>query len=233
MSINIDGKEYPLDPVLADKPLWEITLNGNPVGGVETLTAVNRQMGIGFLYGRSPAGPYNQGRLVNRGGAVIVPTVEVNGGTIYFLALQQVRLLIGPEPILEFPRGQALADEAAVETARRELLEETGLDMAEDALTYLGRGNPDSALIHGANVHCWWLRLPANYIVIENGIPRLRDGVKANPHSKLWENIRKSTFVCEDEFSSPSMMTSWAMGLVLQRIRRIEREARELLAPKP
>lgn len=221
--VRIDGNAYELNPALDNKPGWEVTLNGDVVEGVETLTAINHAMGIGFLYGASPAGPYNQGRLVNRGGAVIVPTIEVDGD-LYFLALSQVRPLLDDEPILEFPRGQALADEASVDTARRELLEETGLNLNSDVLTYLGRGNPDSALMHGANVHCWWLRLPAEFIVFEENIPCLRSDLEGNSESKLFENIRKAQLVREDEFSSPSMMTAWAMGLVLQRLRHLERQ---------
>jgi len=223
MSIKIDETDYPLSPALADKPAWEVTINGDLVQDVQTLTAINRQMGIGFLYGASPAGPYNQGRMVNRGGAVIVPTVE-DKSCLYFLALSQVRPLVGQDAILEFPRGQALANEAAIETARRELLEETGLDLPEDALTYLGRGNPDSALIHGANVHCWWLQLPAEFVVVKNGVPSLREDLQGNPQSRLWENIRKSLLIREEEFSSPSMMTSWALGLVLQRVRHLAKK---------
>lgn len=234
MSIQIDGNVFPLDPALADKPGWDIEINGEPVEHVETLTAINHQMGIGFLYGASPAGPYNQGRIVNRGGAVIVPTVKVSDD-LYFLALSQVRPLLASEPIFEFPRGQAIVDEAAIETARRELLEETGLALAVDDLIYLGRGNPDSALVHGANVHCWWLRLPAEFILLQHGVPRLREDLGGNSESRLLENIKKAQLVREDEFTSPSILTAWAMGLVLQRLRVLERtttrEAGEIRPP--
>lgn len=220
--VTIDGKQYPLESVITEKPVWEGTLNGQDITEqIETLTLINRDMGIGFLYGRSPAGAYNQGRLVNRGGAVIAPTVTING-TLYFLVLKQRRPLVGSDPIYEFPRGQALLDEDATVTAARELLEETGMDIPAENLVYLGKGNPDTALIHGANVHCWWLQIPTEFFTLNTGYPRLV-GVFSNAESKLAENILHAEIVSEDEFESVSMMTSWAAGLVLKQIRRIEK----------
>jgi 8-oxo-dGTP pyrophosphatase MutT (NUDIX family) len=222
MSVIIDGIEYPLDPVLPPQggkdTRWEIILNGQGVtDDVDNITVINRAMGIGFIYGASPVGPYNQGRIVNRGGAVIAPTVEVNG-VLYFLALVQNRPLVGSEPIFEFPRGQAIFGENTVDTAQRELLEETGLPLNLENLLYLGNGNPDSALFHGANIHSWWLKLPENFVVIqEDGTPTLRPDIEANPESKLIESIRNAVFVPATQFKSPSMMTTNVAGLVFQQ----------------
>lgn len=230
MSVRIDNTDYPLDEVDQTRSVWEIAINGVSVEKVESLTAINREMGIGFLYGKSPAGAYNQGRLVNRGGAVIVPTIDVND-VLHFLALSQVRPLVGSQPILEFPRGQAIMDESAIKTAGRELLEETGIGIPEDHLTYLGSGNPDSAIVHGANVHAWWLRLPADFVLMDGDLPRLKPNLIGNASSRLFENIKNAILVPEYDFTSPSMMTTWAMGLVLQRIRRIEAANAGILAP--
>lgn len=217
-NVVIDSKSYQLDPVDHTKPGWDVTINGEPVKDVDTLSVVNHAMGIGFLYGKSPAGPYNQGRLVNRGGAIIVPTFEVDG-EMYFLALEQVRPLVDSKPILEFPRGQALSGEKSVDTARRELLEETGLPLDEENLVYLGNGNPDSALVHEANVHVWWLRLPYEFVGFdEDDRPVLADDFEANSESKLIESIRKAVFVEAADFQSVSQMTSNAAGLVFQKL---------------
>lgn len=218
--IVIDGQSYELERVNHIKPEWEVTLNGKPVDNVDTLTVINHDMGIGFLYGKSPAGPYNQGRLVNRGGSVIVVTVQSGPyKKLYMLALEQVRPLVGQAPILEFPRGQANINEKSIDTAKRELLEETGLPLDEGDLMYLGNGNPDTALIHGTNVHTWWLQLPSWYFDLdENGTPRLRSDIEANPESKLIESIKKAVFVPATEFKSPSQLTSNAAGLVFQQL---------------
>jgi 8-oxo-dGTP pyrophosphatase MutT (NUDIX family) len=232
--VEIDGQSYELESVLPPKVTdagklvdtrWKITVNGTDfTDEVDTLAVVNHGMGLGFLYGKSPAGPYNQGRLVNRGGAVIVPTVKVDG-EVYFLALEQVRPFVGPEPILEFPRGQALSGEKTVDTAARELLEETGLPLDEDSLVHLGNGNPDSALVHGANVHTWWLQLPEEFVNFdENGMPVLRPDLEANPESKLIESIKKAVFVEASDFESESHMTSNAAGLVFRELYLAERK---------
>ncbi len=216
--LTVDGKKYPFDSALTNKPAWEVTINGEFIEDVDTLSVINHQMGIGFLYGASPAGPYNQGRIVNRGGSVIVPTVMVDD-FIYFLAIRQGRPLVGEEPILEFPRGQSLRGEESLETARREFLEEMGAAIPAGGLTYLGQGNPDTSLIHGANVHAWWLKLPSDIVEFdEYHEPQLRKELYANAESKLMENILHAELVREDEFQSPSMMTSWAMGLVFRKL---------------
>jgi len=235
MNITIDGIEYDLQPVDPDAPNWEVQLNGKVITDrVQTLALINRAMGIGYLYGMNPGAPmkdpsdpnnakrrYGMAQGVNRGGPVIVPTLEFEG-RLYFLALRQGRPLVSPEKILEFPRGQAKANENAIASAQRELIEETGLPVSIDDLIYLGRGNPDTALFHGANVHCWWLRLPQEYFVVTNGKPSLRPGFEGDNESKFIENIKEAEVVAEGDMHSLGIFTMWAMGLVLQRLRQME-----------
>lgn len=218
----LDGVEYPLEPVTIENPGWKVFVNGKAVENVQTLVVVNENFGAAGIYGMSPTGrPYDQLSLINRGGAVIVVTAEI-GNDLYFLALRQHRPHAGPEAILEFPRGQAIAGEKAITTARRELLEETGLPISSKSLTYLGAANPDTSFIFGANVHCWWLRLPSEFIATgSDGQPGLRPDLVPDSPSRLLESIMGADLVHEHDFASPSMLTAWAMGLVLQRIRRM------------
>lgn len=220
-SFLIDSKPYELDPADPALPSWEVEVNGQLLDAetIKTVTVVNRKMGMGFLYGKSPAGPYNQGRFVNRGGAVIIPTLVNKNWDFHFLALKQVRPLYGPDPILEFPRGQANPGESTIDTARRELIEETGLPISEQDLTYLGVGNPDTAVTHGANVHAWRLNIPLELVDDSGKTPKLR-AFHADTESRLVEQIRGAIFIPAGQFSSPSMMSQWAAGLVFQQMYR-------------
>lgn len=212
--LQIDGQVFVFEDEDRNLPHWqEMRDSHDHVVGFK-----NEFMGMAVVYCKSPAGSYNQVVFYNRGGSVIVPTVEHNG-ELYFLALVQKRPLVQEDPIFEFPRGQALLGEKSVDTARRELLEESGLQVDEGDLIHLGRANPDSALVMGANVHAWWLRLSAAHVQEGRyGQPQLRPDFVANPESKLAENIRKAVLVPAEEFDSESMMTDWAAGKIYKRL---------------
>ena len=218
MELTIDGKTFSFDPADPNLPSWTPVLDDNG----EVTGFRNDGLGMTFVHVKSPAGPYNQGVFYNRGGSVIVPTVQIEDET-YFLVLRQLRPLVSNEPIMEFPRGQGLKDEANYETARREMVEETGLDIPVQSLIHLGNANPDTALIMGANVHAWWLRLPEYFIEFDEfGYPQIRSDIQGNENSRLLENIRMTELVTEEEFTTPSMISSWAFGLVLRKLREEE-----------
>ena len=212
---SIDGKSFEFEDEDRSLPHWyEMRDDHDHFVGFR-----NEPLGMAVVYCKSPAGPYNQVVFYNRGGSVIVPTVFIDG-KLYFVALMQNRPLVSEKPILEAPRGQAFIGEMSIDTAKRELLEETGLQVDEERFVYLGAGNPDTALTLGANVHAWWLRLPSEFVVCDShGKPEgLRPDLQTNSESRFMESIRKSVLVPPEDFESPSMMTMWAAGLVFKKL---------------
>jgi 8-oxo-dGTP pyrophosphatase MutT (NUDIX family) len=210
----IDGNAIEVPQVMADKPSWKVLLNGEEVTDVTSLAVINEPMGIGFFYGGSmTGGPYNQGHLYNRGGAVVAIVVR-KGREIFVAALEQMRPLQSDELVLEFPRGQSRLGESGSETALRELREETGIGPESIIVTrWLGSGNPDNALILGENVQFFSVE------ILETDVDwvsmRIReDAFQPEAESRLVEGIKNSTIMPLNGLTSTSMMTMSAIGLL-------------------
>lgn len=77
------------------------------------------------------------GIVFMRGGAVAILPVLVCGGERFVLCCRQPRVPIGAAAFLEIPAGMLDGDGHFAGVAAKELREETGLDIAEDALVDL------------------------------------------------------------------------------------------------
>lgn len=80
-------------------------------------------------------------------GAVVLPVRrQGTGGTVSIGLVQTHRHCLG-ETVWEAPRGFGEVGETSLEVARRELHEETGLDLPSSAFTALGTMHPNSGLL--------------------------------------------------------------------------------------
>ena len=188
----------------------------------------NRGQGWAAFYGLSLSSPfYNQAHYFNRGGAIIALCSQVEGAW-HVAVLEQRRPLQDPDnPIVEFPRGQA-SMESGIDTAARQLVEETGLEIEADRFVYLGAGNPDNALTLGQTVHSWMVVLTADELVRDtDGVWHIREDMnRMEKKSRLWENILGSRLVPFSQFVSASFMTAAPFALMRQRLESLARESK-------
>jgi ADP-ribose pyrophosphatase YjhB (NUDIX family) len=125
------------------KRTWRLELDGSIREIVASLSL--EAPGIGKLvYGLAPRG-YDSWCFheFNGGGVVVVPFALVEG-ELYVGVIRQVRHLQGGE-VWNVPRGFMNPEETPRSAARRELAEETGIQVLEDAIYPLGPpANPNS-----------------------------------------------------------------------------------------
>lgn len=77
----------------------------------------------------------------HNGAVVLVETPQS------YLFVQLRRAAQGEKLLVEAPRGYGEVGETSLQAACRELYEETGYQVADDALTYLGKVMPNSAIL--------------------------------------------------------------------------------------
>lgn len=249
---EIDGQIIPIDPVDHERSRWDFRFTltgdeakaelirriqasmGDPESIIDATELVrnaefaNRGQGWAAFYGLSLSSPfYNQAHYFNRGGAIIALCAEVEGEWHVAVLEQRRPLQDSDNPIVEFPRGQA-SMESGINTAARQLVEETGLEIEADRFVYLGAGNPDNALTLGQTVHSWMVVLTAEELVRDaDGVWHIREDMnKMEKKSRLWENILGSRLVPFSQFVSASFMTAAPFALMRQRLERLARESK-------
>lgn len=120
----------PISEVDQAKRGWKVRVNGllqEPIGSVQL---TQEKMGINVEYGMTPAG--FDGLAMEEaggGGSVMVPFVEIDREI--FIGLVEEKRPYAGGIVLNIPRGFLTPGETHFETARRELLEETGYEPAE------------------------------------------------------------------------------------------------------
>ena len=124
---------------------WKLVVDGVGVPEVRHLCLAHPEYGA-VTYGLTPAGHDGWSfRETGGGGVVILPFVAIDGELLVGV-VEQIRPLQGGQ-VLNAPRGFARAEELRLDAARRELAEETGLELAGDELVRLpgAPANPNSA----------------------------------------------------------------------------------------
>lgn len=248
---EIDGQIIPIQPVDHERSRWDFRFTltddeakaelirriqasmGDPESIIDATDLVrnaefaNRGQGWAAFYGLSLSSPnYNQAHYFNRGGAVIGLCAEIEDEWHVAVLEQRRPLQDRDKPIVEFPRGQA-SMESGIQTAARQLVEETGLEIEPDRFIYLGSGNPDNALILGQTVHIWMVELMQEELVRDaDGVWRIRaDLNKMEEKSRLWENILGTRLIPFDQFTSASFMTSGPFSEMRKRLEQNTRES--------
>ena len=140
-------------------------------------------------------------------GAVILC---VRGETVAVLKMQRPAQFEHAEPTtFEIPRGYADAGETALQCARRELQEETGLDVDEELFDYLGHIRPNTAVLSS--------RISAFHVSIPADAPQAPHTDEAKevlfvPLNQLWADIASGQI--EDGFTLATITLAKAKGLI-------------------
>ncbi|BDU77803.1 NUDIX domain-containing protein [Mesoterricola sediminis] len=123
---------------------WRLTLNGAPVEPVTGFTLEAPAFGT-LAYGLLPRGYDGWCFHETGGGGVVVAPFATVDGRLHVGVIRQARAFQGGE-VWNLPRGFRDPGETASQAARRELFEETGLEVPEAEILVLGPpGNPNSA----------------------------------------------------------------------------------------
>lgn len=167
-----------------EKLRWTVLIDGEEVKA--DLVVITSQFGT-IKYGRRPEG-YNGWALweVGGGGAGSVPFARDEQGEIYVGVILEKRLNLGGE-VLNYIGGYCDPGETHRETALRETLEETGVDLGEAA--YELPGLPGAAnraywvanAEEGEGIHTWTREVP--FALLEPA-----EGVSYKPRLKLGED---------------------------------------------
>lgn len=210
---------------MADARRWRVHLNGELLRDVRHVVIEHPLFGM-LSYGLT-AGGYDGCSFHERGGggSVVLP-FAVMEGELWVGLVEQIRPHQGGL-VLNAPRGYLDPGEEHATGARRELLEEMGLDVPEDALIRLpgAPANPNSAFYEtsspGEGVHFFALRIPPSYLLHRNGErPTLATGLVADDdearQNRIGEQIGRSVFVPWHEAATlGDMFTNAAVARLL------------------
>lgn len=159
---------------------------------------------------------YDQYVIIETPGTIIVPFDVHNG-------VYRVGMIVEPRPVpgktyLALPRGFAEGDESALETAYRELSEETGYDgRNRDAAIALGRINPNTAF-YATSPYVVALRLPhleeKDFSSLDEKLKRDPNNQKLKKQKAALEGIKKTKPYSFDELCIHAEKASPEQGIV-------------------
>lgn len=183
---------------------WEVRVANGDLIRPPQITFRQPGLGVTAAYGWTPAGFDGLVIRQDHGGVVMVPFVEV-GNQLYIGVVEQNRSLQQREGVvLNVPRGFR-GDEESMKAARRELMEEVGLD-SEQLIELGGQPtNPNSTFFDTSGGHeqgdrYFGVSLTPNQVVQEGGVYRLHpdlvDGDKAH---RMAESIGRCRFIPYEE----------------------------------
>lgn len=208
---------------------WRLTVNGVNVTDVRHMTLSHPDFGV-LAYGLTPGG-YDGWTFheVGGGGSVVLPYCAADDHVLVGL-VEQSRPLQGGT-VLNAPRGFVDRGELYEAAARRELLEEMGLDVAPDALQPLpGQpANPNSAFFETARdegVRFFSVCLEHSMLRRDDGdswalVPGVIRDDASGRHSRLRERIRGARFLPWYEAAGlGDMFTNAAVARLLASLRK-------------
>lgn len=208
---------------------WKLRVNGDEVSNVRHAGLANEKMGVSVEYGQRPEG-YDGFIIHEPGGAATIPYMIDEDGAIYIGLVKEFRPTMGEKETSNIPRGFSDFGEDKATTAKRELSEETGLDVSKlgGRMIQLAQGkNPNSTFFDyssskEAGVGFFAVELMPNELDIQSddegnvfyAFPEaVREQVKGDGPA---EKITGSVFVpLEVALQSRDMFTSAATGHLL------------------
>lgn len=214
---------------------WYVSLDGNPIHQVKTLTIDHPTLGT-LTYGDTPAG-YDGWTFheAGGGGAVTLPFAILDGA-LWIGLVQQRRPNQGGD-VWNVPRGFLDSGERHEDAARRELIEETGYDVAAGRVFALpGAGaNPNSTFFEtwdeGEGVQFYALEVAPDDLVMDGDNWAFRPERIASSErdrgNRVAEMIWRGRFFPWHEAAGVSdMFTNAAVARLLAHLRRVGRTFR-------
>jgi len=124
---------------------WKLVVDGVELREVRHMVLAHREYGA-VAYGLTPGGYDGWAFREPAGGGVVIVPFVVMSGELLVGVVEQARPLQGGM-VLNAPRGFVHYEERHLDGARRELAEETGLELSNDDLVRLpgSPANPNSA----------------------------------------------------------------------------------------
>lgn len=200
----------PKEPEAQEKRGWRLELNGQEIKEpIEVFSLRHTKMGVEIAYGQRQEG--FDGPVLKEpggGGAVTIPYFMDNG-ELYVAMAEEARPTCTdgkPEKVLNVPRGFLDPGQTHFETAKKELLEETGYEPIERRIVELpGKPmNPNSTFFvtgHDKGVRMYGVRVydfeinETNPAVNPTDREYQFDKSVLKPTSKVGEKISGSKFV--------------------------------------
>lgn len=154
---------------------WKLFVNKKEIPDVESALLVNEKMGIEVPYGLTPAG-YDCLSIHSPGGggSVIVP-FSIYEGEVLIGMVYQKRFNQGGD-VWNLPRGFVNPNETHINAAKREFIEETGIENEKfdfPVILLNGPLNPDSAWFktdkEGEGVKFFSVLIPGELLAREEG----------------------------------------------------------------